>query len=43
MSARVVCASVCVCFWIVWMRAIVSFEGRKERMVEEEEAVIGVE
>ena len=42
-SARVVCASVCVCFCMVWMRAIVSFEGRKERMVDGAEAVEGVD
>ena len=36
--ARVVCASVCVCFWMVFRRAMVSLEGRKERMVEREGA-----
>ena len=43
--ARVVCASVCVCFWIVFRRAMVSLEGRKERVVEREgaEAVEEVE
>ena len=35
-SARVVTASVCVCFWIVWMRAMVSLEG--SGMVKEEGA-----
>ena len=48
-SARVVVASVCVCFWMVWMRAIVSLEGSgmvkeagaEAEAEEEEERVVG--
>ena len=39
-TARVVCASVCVCFCKVFMRAIVSLDGRNERMVEREGAEV---
>ena len=49
-SARVVVASVCVCFWIVWMRAMVSLDGvgmvkedgEETEAKEEEERVVGV-
>ena len=43
-------ASVCVCFWMVWMRAIVSLDGvgrvkedgEETEAEEEEERVVGV-